>query len=92
MYHLKKVNHDLTVQNCLLEQQICGDANHVLYALQGFSVEGQENLQEILSKQLMLCQFLTALSIVRTGMFCLLIIFHLLAVWVTLQKDAVEVY
>lgn len=80
------------MQNCLLEQQICGDANHVLYALQGFSVEGQENLQEILSKQLMLCQFLTALSIVRTGMFCLLIIFHLLAVWVTLQKDAVEVY
>lgn len=34
---------------------------------QGFSVEGQENLQEILSKQLLLCQFLTALSTVRTG-------------------------
>ncbi|XP_070440626.1 cap-specific mRNA (nucleoside-2'-O-)-methyltransferase 1 isoform X3 [Equus przewalskii] len=33
----------------------------------GFSVEGQENLQEILSKQLLLCQFLMALSIVRTG-------------------------
>ncbi|KAI1240656.1 hypothetical protein IHE44_0009092 [Lamprotornis superbus] len=32
-----------------------------------YYVEGQENLQEILSKQLMLCQFLTALSIVRTG-------------------------
>lgn len=63
----------------MLEQQICGDANRMLYALQGFSVEGQENLQEILSKQLMLCQFLTALSIVRTGTFCLLIIFHLLA-------------
>lgn len=34
---------------------------------QGFSVEGQENIQEILSKQLMLCQFLTALSTLRTG-------------------------
>lgn len=35
--------------------------------LQGFSVEGQENIQEILSKQLLLCQFLTALSTLRTG-------------------------
>lgn len=34
---------------------------------QGFSVEGQENIQEILSKQLLLCQFLMALSTVRTG-------------------------
>lgn len=50
----------------------------MLCALQGFSVEGQENLQEILSKQLMLCQFLTALSIVRTGMFYPLIFFLLL--------------
>lgn len=40
---------------------------HALF--QGFSVEGQENLQEILSKQLLLCQFLTGLSIVRTGIF-----------------------
>lgn len=31
----------------------------------GFSVEGQENVQEILSKQLYLCQCLVALSIVR---------------------------
>lgn len=30
-------------------------------------MEGQENLQEILSKQLLLCQFLMALSVVRTG-------------------------
>lgn len=30
-------------------------------------MEGQENLQEILSKQLLLCQILTALSVVRTG-------------------------
>lgn len=37
--------------------------------VQGFSVEGQENIQEILSKQLLLCQFLTALSTVRTGVW-----------------------
>ncbi|KAG9347247.1 hypothetical protein JZ751_004814 [Albula glossodonta] len=35
---------------------------HFLMADGGFSVEGQENIQEILSKQLLLCQFLTALS------------------------------
>lgn len=33
----------------------------------GFSVEGQENIQEILSKQLYVCQFLVALGIVRVG-------------------------
>ncbi|KAK0404615.1 hypothetical protein QR680_017541 [Steinernema hermaphroditum] len=31
----------------------------------GFSVDGQENIQEILSKRLYLCQFLVSLSIVR---------------------------
>ncbi|KAG7272032.1 hypothetical protein CRUP_030136, partial [Coryphaenoides rupestris] len=40
---------------------------HFLMADGGFSVEGQENIQEILSKQLLLCQFLTAMSTVRTG-------------------------
>nr|XP_057913509.1 cap-specific mRNA (nucleoside-2'-O-)-methyltransferase 1 [Doryrhamphus excisus]XP_057913510.1 cap-specific mRNA (nucleoside-2'-O-)-methyltransferase 1 [Doryrhamphus excisus]XP_057913511.1 cap-specific mRNA (nucleoside-2'-O-)-methyltransferase 1 [Doryrhamphus excisus]XP_057913512.1 cap-specific mRNA (nucleoside-2'-O-)-methyltransferase 1 [Doryrhamphus excisus] len=40
---------------------------HFLMADGGFSVDGQENLQEILSKQLMLCQFLTALSTLRIG-------------------------
>uniref|UniRef100_A0A3Q3IKW6 Cap-specific mRNA (nucleoside-2'-O-)-methyltransferase 1 n=1 Tax=Monopterus albus TaxID=43700 RepID=A0A3Q3IKW6_MONAL len=40
---------------------------HFLMADGGFSVEGQENIQEILSKQLMLCQFLTALSTLRPG-------------------------
>ncbi|XP_066527148.1 cap-specific mRNA (nucleoside-2'-O-)-methyltransferase 1 [Hoplias malabaricus] len=40
---------------------------HFLMADGGFSVEGQENIQEILSKQLLLCQFLTALSVLRTG-------------------------
>ena len=39
----------------------------LVLVFQGFSVEGQENLQEILSKQLLLCQFLMALSVVRTG-------------------------
>lgn len=34
---------------------------------QGFSVDGQENIQEILSKQLYLCQCLTALNVVRAG-------------------------
>ena len=33
----------------------------------GFSVEGQENIQEILSKQLYLGQFTVALGIVREG-------------------------
>lgn len=40
---------------------------HFMMADGGFSVEGQENIQEILSKQLYLCQFLMALLIVRTG-------------------------
>ncbi|XP_062267285.1 cap-specific mRNA (nucleoside-2'-O-)-methyltransferase 1 isoform X1 [Platichthys flesus] len=40
---------------------------HFLMADGGFSVEGQENIQEILSKQLLLCQALTALSTLRTG-------------------------
>jgi cap1 methyltransferase len=38
---------------------------HFMMSDGGFSVEGQENEQEILSKQLYLCQCLTALSIVR---------------------------
>lgn len=35
--------------------------------LQGFSVAGQENLQEVLSKRIYLCQFLCGLSILRPG-------------------------
>lgn len=38
---------------------------HFMMSDGGFSVEGQENIQEILSKQLYLCQCLVALSIVR---------------------------
>ncbi|XP_055044556.1 cap-specific mRNA (nucleoside-2'-O-)-methyltransferase 1 [Misgurnus anguillicaudatus] len=44
-----------------------GRGLHFLMADGGFSVEGQENIQEILSKQLLLCQFLTAMSSIRTG-------------------------
>ena len=36
---------------------------------QGFSVEGQENIQEILSKRLYLCQFLCALMNLRPGLY-----------------------
>ena len=42
-----------------------GKGVHIMMADGGFSVEGQENIQEILSKQLYLCQCLVALSIVR---------------------------
>lgn len=40
---------------------------HFMMSDGGFSVEGQENVQEILSKQLYLCQCLVALSIVRVN-------------------------
>ncbi|XP_069684844.1 cap-specific mRNA (nucleoside-2'-O-)-methyltransferase 1 [Periplaneta americana] len=40
---------------------------HFMMADGGFSVDGQENIQEILSKQLYLCQFLVSLFIVREG-------------------------
>lgn len=43
-----------------------GSGVHFMMADGGFSVEGQENIQEILSKQLYLAQCLVALSIVRT--------------------------
>lgn len=44
------------------EEQGC----HIMMADGGFSVEGQENIQEILSKQLYLAQCLVALGILRT--------------------------
>jgi len=43
-----------------------GKGVHFMMADGGFSVEGQENLQEILSKQLYLCQFIAAMSMLRT--------------------------
>ncbi|XP_059155601.1 cap-specific mRNA (nucleoside-2'-O-)-methyltransferase 1-like [Physella acuta] len=44
-----------------------GKGVHFVMADGGFSVEGQENIQEILSKQLYLCQFLVALMVLRPG-------------------------
>ncbi|KAK7487035.1 hypothetical protein BaRGS_00021705 [Batillaria attramentaria] len=44
-----------------------GKGVHFVMADGGFSVEGQENIQEILSKQLYLCQFLVAVSVLREG-------------------------
>uniref|UniRef100_A0A1A9X0A2 Cap-specific mRNA (nucleoside-2'-O-)-methyltransferase 1 n=1 Tax=Glossina brevipalpis TaxID=37001 RepID=A0A1A9X0A2_9MUSC len=43
----------------------CDVGVHIVMADGGFSVEGQENIQEILSKQLYLCQCLLALKILR---------------------------
>ena len=40
---------------------------HSFYMFQGFSVDGQENIQEIRSKRLYLCQFLSALMLLRPG-------------------------
>lgn len=48
-------------------QNTDGKGVHVTMADGGFSVAGQENIQEILTKQLLLCQFATALGILRTG-------------------------
>lgn len=42
---------------------------------QGISVEGQENIQEILTKQLVLCQYLCALSILCKGSTCILYVY-----------------
>ncbi|XP_065834532.1 cap-specific mRNA (nucleoside-2'-O-)-methyltransferase 1-like [Oscarella lobularis] len=44
-----------------------GKGVHLVTGDGGFSVAGQENIQEILSKQLSLCQFLCALSVLREG-------------------------
>ncbi|XP_071834985.1 cap-specific mRNA (nucleoside-2'-O-)-methyltransferase 1-like [Apostichopus japonicus] len=44
-----------------------GKGVHFVMADGGFSVAGQENIQEILTKQLLLCQFLCAISVLRVG-------------------------
>lgn len=51
----------------LVMRQTKGKGVHFMMSDGGFSVEGQENIQEILSKQLYLCQCLVALMIVRDG-------------------------
>jgi len=57
---------------------------------QGFSVDGQENIQEILSKQLYLCQFLVALLIVREGKhFFIYLVFTInifISIWFVMMK------
>ncbi len=50
---------------------------HFVTADGGFSVEGKENIQEILSKQLYLCQCLCALLILRKGGHFLVKVFDL---------------
>ncbi|KAK9305793.1 hypothetical protein QLX08_003305 [Tetragonisca angustula] len=49
----------------IIMQHTHGKGVHFMMSDGGFSVEGQENIQEILSKQLYLCQCLVALMIVR---------------------------
>lgn len=44
-----------------------GQGVHFMMADGGFSVEGRENIQEILSKQLYLCQLMFASHVVRPG-------------------------
>ena len=51
----------------IVMQSTSGRGVHFMMADGGFSVEGQETMQEILSKQLYLCQCLLALKIVREG-------------------------
>ncbi|XP_043285238.1 cap-specific mRNA (nucleoside-2'-O-)-methyltransferase 1-like [Venturia canescens] len=49
----------------LIMRQTHGNGVHFMMSDGGFSVEGEESVQEILSKQLYLCQCLVALMIVR---------------------------
>lgn len=62
--HTKKCSNHPVSEPCTTD---CSSGVHFVMADGGFSVEGQENLQEILSKRLYLCQFLTALGILRVG-------------------------
>ena len=59
--------HNQSAFRDLIMKQTKGEGVHFMMSDGGFSVEGQENIQEILSKQLYLCQCLIALMIVRTG-------------------------
>ena len=61
---------DLTSSSCFcFFLMSCHCLSHHHCSVQGFSVEGQENIQEILSKRLYLCQFLCALMNLRTGLY-----------------------
>ncbi|GFN74585.1 Cap-specific mRNA (nucleoside-2'-o-)-methyltransferase 1 [Plakobranchus ocellatus] len=61
-----KVSNQTEFRNFVLNSTD-GKGVHFVMADGGFSVEGQENIQEILSKQLYLCQFLVAVLVLRTG-------------------------
>ncbi|KAI4487617.1 hypothetical protein M0804_005766 [Polistes exclamans] len=51
----------------LIMKHTHGKGVHFMMSDGGFSVENQENIQEIMSKQIYLCQCLVALMIVRNG-------------------------
>ena len=50
-----------------VKQETGGRGVHLVTCDGGFSVEGQENIQEILSKRLYLSQFITGLALCRVG-------------------------
>jgi len=53
--------------------------SHVrMICVKGFSVDGQENIQEILSKRLYLCQFLCALMVLKAGEISDVIVYRFL--------------
>jgi cap1 methyltransferase len=54
-----------------------GKGVHFVMADGGISVEGEENKQELLLKQLVLCQYATSLSILRPGGSCVVKIFDM---------------
>ncbi|TPP62760.1 Cap-specific mRNA (Nucleoside-2'-O-)-methyltransferase 1 [Fasciola gigantica] len=51
----------------LIDRATTGQGVHVLVADGGFDVSGQQNLQEVLSKRIYLCQCLCALIVLRPG-------------------------
>jgi cap1 methyltransferase len=51
----------------LVTDQTDGQMLHFVMADGGFDVTGNENIQEILNKQLLLCQVTTALALLRNG-------------------------
>jgi 23S rRNA U2552 (ribose-2'-O)-methylase RlmE/FtsJ len=54
-----------------------GKGVHFVMADGGISVEGEENKQELLLKQLVLCQYATSLSILRPGGSCVVKVFDM---------------
>ncbi|CAI4228549.1 unnamed protein product [Auanema sp. JU1783] len=77
-YYGKTKNGDVTKPDNIdalqevVEKGTNGIGVNLMMADGGFSVEGRENIQEILSKRIYLCQLLTSLCIVKEGgnFFC----------------------